>query len=149
MVTPYIGHDTAVAIQQVFQGHLYSNYLLHQCPNEQSLHTSISGGQAIKGRGNRLHERVLREVFGWAGVSHKNKSIRAFQGLVSPIPCRPGLCWVRLGNEGLGTSFDIFPAYASSSWSKALLLLYVFRFHFPLNWPDPKEKRCIREERRR
>lgn len=101
-----------------------------------------------EGKGIRLNERVLRDIFSWAGVIHQKKSLKAFQphpesskDLYLRFPPDQDCAWVRPGNEGLETSFDIFPAYASSSTSKALL--YVFRFHFPPNWPGSKEKQWV------
>lgn len=126
VIMPYKGHDTVVAIQ-----------------------ISGSRGHIIESKGIRLNERVLGDIFGWAGVIHKNKSVKAFQSqpessrdMYLRFPPDHDCAWVRLGTEGLETSFDIFPAYASSSSSNNTFL-YVFRFHLPPNWPGPKEKRWV------
>lgn len=110
---------------------------------------SGSRGHIIESKGIRLNERVLGDIFGWAGVIHKNKSVKAFQSqpessrdMYLRFPPDHDCAWVRLGTEGLETSFDIFPAYASSSSSNNTFL-YVFRFHLPPNWPGPKEKRWV------
>jgi len=49
---------------------------------------------------------------------------------------------VRLGYEGLETSFDVFPAYAPTS-ALTKTPLYVFRFRLPPGWPHPKDERWV------
>ena len=101
------------------------------------------------GRGTRLNEKVLEEIFGWAKVRYENKSLKILNPKAAPpqgsyLRFLPDQKYgrVQLGYEGLETSFDIFPAYAPTPNGQDGSL-YVFRFRLPPGWPRPKEERWV------
>ncbi|KAI1118534.1 hypothetical protein F5Y14DRAFT_217796 [Nemania sp. NC0429] len=128
VIMAYKGHDTAVAIH--------------------------NHGPAKRGRGSRgtrLNEKVLDEIFSWINVGQRNRLLRVFPSKGVPdeglyLRFRPDEShgWVRLGREGLETSFDILPAYAPPpTVASSPLPLYVFRFRFPPGWPRSTEERWV------
>ncbi|KAF4539225.1 uncharacterized protein LTHEOB_10389 [Lasiodiplodia theobromae] len=127
---PYRGHETVVAI-----------------------HNNGPKGRGRGSKGTRLNEKVLGEIFSWAKVGHRNKSLKVFNSAKPPhgdlylrfLP-DPGQerGWVRAGYEGLDTSFDVFPAYAPPShYEDSNTVQHVFRFLLPKGWPGSAEKRWV------
>ncbi|KAK6504691.1 hypothetical protein TWF481_006630 [Arthrobotrys musiformis] len=113
---PYKGHDVAVAI-----------------------HHGHKKGKAI---GTRLDERVLCDIFRFAGVGHEGKSLKVVHpkahslGMYLRFSGSGEFGRVRLGRDGLDTTFDIFPGYSPASGeAKAPGPLYLFRFKHPPSWP--------------
>jgi hypothetical protein len=104
-------------------------------------------------RGTRLNEKVLEEIFDWIKVGYRDKSLRVFPSpKFSPEAPVEGLYlrfspdeehgWVRLGYNGLETSFDIFPAYAPTP-DVPNSHLYVFRFRMSPQWPRTRKERWV------
>ncbi|EGD87058.1 hypothetical protein H112_05580 [Trichophyton rubrum D6] len=120
---PFKGHDTVIGI-----------------------HTNGSDLHRGNSKGCRLSETVLEQIFHWLGVSHEEKTLRVFpskdappEGLYLRFPPFEEHGWVRLGEKGLETTFDIFPAYAPTS-NLTGKPTYVFRFRHPRGWPQSREK---------
>ncbi|KDB28231.1 hypothetical protein H109_00014 [Trichophyton interdigitale MR816] len=120
---PFKGHDTVVGI-----------------------HTNGSDLRRGNSKGCRLTETVLEQVFRWLGAHYENKTLRVFpsnnappEGLYLRFPPFSQHGWVRLGEEGLETTFDIFPAYAPTS-NLTGKPTYVFRFRQPHGWPQSRRE---------
>ncbi|KAJ5435576.1 hypothetical protein N7445_006461 [Penicillium cf. griseofulvum] len=109
---PYKGHETVVAIHN---------------------HGPKMAGRGS--RGTRLNLKVLLQIFEWAGILHRDKCLKVFNKTRSPkgdelyLRFTPGRKFARVqkGQNGLETSFDVFPAYAPAS-SLPTAARYVFRY---------------------
>ncbi|OJJ46600.1 hypothetical protein ASPZODRAFT_16354 [Penicilliopsis zonata CBS 506.65] len=120
---PYKGHETVVAI-----------------------HNNAPRPRQKGSRGARLSEPTLREIFGWAQVGYTDKALRVLQlkpafgqDMYLRLAPEEEYACVRLGRDGLDTSFDIFPAYAPAS-AVENHPLHVFRFRPPEDWPRMNNK---------
>ncbi|KAI9934520.1 hypothetical protein MW887_000134 [Aspergillus wentii] len=110
---PYKGHETVVAI-----------------------HNNAPRKEGTGSRGARLNTRVLQQIFKWTGSVYENQSLRVCDNEAPPEG------WVRLGKEGLDTTFDIFPAYAPTP-NVNNNPLYVFRHRSPPGWPQSSKERWV------
>ncbi|EFR05213.1 hypothetical protein MGYG_08227 [Nannizzia gypsea CBS 118893] len=109
------------------------------------IHTNGSDPRYGNSKACRVNERALEQIFRWLGVGYEKKALRVFpskdappEGLYLRFPPYERYGWVRLGEKGLETTFDIFPAYAPTS-NLPQKPTYVFRFRQPRGWPQARK----------
>ncbi|KAF3272377.1 hypothetical protein TWF970_010099 [Orbilia oligospora] len=106
---------------------------------------AIHHGQKKRPTGTRLNEKVLCDIFRFAKVGYKGKSLKVAHkqandmGIYLRLPGHSDFGKVRLGKEGLDTAFDIFPGYSPVSGGPEEPL-YVFRFIHPPGWPERRNE---------
>ncbi|KAF3219290.1 hypothetical protein TWF106_007131 [Orbilia oligospora] len=106
---------------------------------------AIHHGQKKKSTGTCLNEKVLRDVFCFAKVGYKGKSLKVVHkqanemGIYLRISGHSEFGRVRLGKDGLDTAFDIFPGYSPVSGGPEEPL-YVFHFIQPPKWPEERRE---------
>ncbi|KAH8704544.1 hypothetical protein GQ44DRAFT_778001 [Phaeosphaeriaceae sp. PMI808] len=90
-------------------------------------------------QGVRLNFDVLEQLFDWAGVARRSKSLKVDdlkrfhdEGLYLRFSSPEAFGRVRLGAHELNTAFDILPAGRRTEDGEAT---YVFRFLQPPGWP--------------
>ncbi|PLB43371.1 hypothetical protein P170DRAFT_431316 [Aspergillus steynii IBT 23096] len=124
---PYNGHEAVVAIH--------------------------NNGPARPGKGStgaRLNATVLKQIFEWADLSQRRKTLRVApekpEKNKEPDPLylhfTPGeeAAWVHWSEEDLNTRFDVFPAYAPTP-RVAASMLHVFQLVPPPDWPESRQGR--------
>ncbi|KAK6501951.1 hypothetical protein TWF481_009769 [Arthrobotrys musiformis] len=104
---------------------------------------AIHHGRRKYAIGTHLDERVLCDIFRFVGIGYEGKSLKVEHkdahklGMYLRFSGYCGFGRVRLGRDGLDTTFDIFLGYSPASSGGEPL--YVFRFNHPPNWPEERK----------
>ncbi|KAK6354004.1 hypothetical protein TWF730_008424 [Orbilia blumenaviensis] len=107
---------------------------------------AVHHGQQRYAIGTHLDERVLCDIFRFVGVGHEGKCLKVEHkdahrlGMYLRFSEHREFGTVRLGKDGLDTTFDIFPGYSPPSSGECREPLYLFRFNHPESWPEEREE---------
>ncbi|KAK6329888.1 hypothetical protein TWF718_003315 [Orbilia javanica] len=106
---------------------------------------AIHHGKKRYAIGTQIDERVLCDILHFAGVGYKGKSLKVEHkdahklGMYLRFSEHREFGKVRLGSDGLDTTFDIFPGYSPASSGGCQESLYIFRFNHPKDWPERRK----------